>query len=249
MLLIRWYQAGCFYPYFRNHTIKNVSQEPWEFGKKAEAIIRKTIQFRYSLLIYIYNCIRSACLTGKPAFRALWIDYPKDPMVHLSEWSETEYLFGDNILIAPILNRGNRKRQVYLPRGNWYSFDGEFFEGGRIHDISVPLEELPVFVKEGSIIPFIDEDIQHTGEIIGSKMSLRIYPCDSEAKTKIYMDDGESLDYKDGDFEIAEIHASKKAQDTWYVNIKRDGKKKKYITIGNVKIMGEEKSNYLVFEK
>ena len=248
-LLIRWYQAGCFYPYFRNHTIKNISQEPWIFGKKAEKIIRKTIQFRYSLLVYIYDSIRSACLTVIPAFRALWIDYPKDPMVHMPEWSETEYLFGDSILVAPILNRGNRKRKVYLPKGNWYSFDGEKFEGGKIHDISVPLEKLPVFVKEGSIIPFIEKNIQHTGEIFESEISLRVYPCDSEANALVYLDDGESLNYLGDEFEIAEIEASKKAQDMWYINIKREGKKKEFIKIGDVKILGEEKSNYLIFEK
>ncbi len=248
-LLIRWYQAGCFYPYFRNHTIKNTSQEPWAFGKKAEEIIRKTIQFRYSLLPYIYNSVRSACLTGVPAFRALWIDYPKDPMAHISDWAETEYLFGDNILVAPVLNRGNRKRKVYLPRGNWYSFEGELFEGGQIHDISVPLDELPVFVKEGSIIPFIEKDIQHTGEMFDTEFSLRIYPCNSEANTTLYFDDGETLGYMKNDFEIAEIEATKKAQDMWYINIKREGRKKNYIKIGDVRILGEEKSNYLVFEK
>lgn len=249
-LLIRWYQAGCFYPYFRNHTInKKCSQEPWVFGKKTENIIRETIQLRYSLMVYIFNSIRNACTTGIPAFRALWIDYPKDPMVHIPEWSETEYLFGDNLLISPILKKGKKKREVYLPRGKWYSYEGEIFDGGRVYEFSVPLDKLLIFVKAGSILPCIKDDIQHTGEIFDTEISLRVYPYESTANSEIYLDDGDTLNYLNDDYEIAKIEVFKKSQDTWYVNVKREGKKKKYIKIRDVKILGEEKANYLVFEK
>ncbi len=250
-LLTRWYQAGILYPYFRNHTInKKCSQEPWAFGKKTEKIIRKTIQLRYSLMVYIYGSIRQTCLTGVPAFRALWIDYPKDPMSHIAEWSESEYLFGDNLLVAPILKKGRRKREVYLPQGKWYSFCGKHvFEGGKIHEIDVPIEMTPIFVKEGSIIPFINESIQHTGEILDSKISLRVYPSDSKAEGEIYLDDGDSLEFVKGDFEIVKIEGEKKERDTWYFNITREGRKKKFVEIGEITIFGEEKENYLVFEK
>ncbi len=250
-LLIRWYQAGCFYPYFRNHTInKKCSQEPWVHGKKTEEIIRQVIQLRYSLMVYIYNSIRKACLTGVPAFRPLWVDYSKDPMAHFAEWSETEYLFGDSLLIAPVLKKGKRKREVYLPQGRWYSFCGELvLDGGKVHEVDVPLNMVPIFVKEGSIIPYITEPIQHTGEIYKSKISLRVYPKDSEAEGEIYLDDGDSLDFNNGDYEIVNIQGEKKTGDTWYFTIKREGKKKKYVELGEIDIMGEEKSNYLVFEK
>ena len=250
-LLIRWYQAGILYPYFRNHTIsKKHSQEPWVFGKKTENLIRNIIQLRYSLIVYIYNVIRESCLTGIPAFRALWVDYPKDPMSHMAEWAETQYLFGDHLLVTPILKRGRRKRDIYLPSGRWYSFCGQFIlDGNKIHEISVPLEVTPIFVKGGSIIPVVEDKIQHTGEIVKSKISLRIYPKDSEAKGEIYLDDGETHNYKDGEYEHVKIEAEKKAKDTWYINITREGKRKEFIEIGEVTILGEEKSNYLVFEK
>lgn len=250
-LLIRWYQAGCLYPYFRNHTIsKKCSQEPWEFGKKAEERIRKIIQLRYSLMVYIYTSVRQTCQTGVPAFRALWVDYPRDPMVHVAEWSETEYLFGDSLLLAPILKKGKRKREIYLPHGHWYSFCGNYtFEGGKIHEIDIHLEVTPLFVKAGSIIPFINEPIQHTGEIFKSKISLRVYPSDSEAEGEFYLDDGESLEFTKGDYEIVKVQGERKTGGTWYFNISREGKKKKYIDIGDITIFGEEKSNYLVFEK
>ena len=250
-LLIRWYQAGILYPYFRNHTInKKCSQEPWVFGKKAEEIIRQTIQLRYSLMIYIYNAIHQTCLTGVPAFRALWVDNPKDPVASMADWSETEYMFGDKLLVAPILKRGHHKREVYLPAGKWYSLCGKLIlDGGQVHEIDVPLNLIPIFVKEGSIIPFIDEEIQHTGEIKDAKISLRVYPKDTEAKADIYLDDGDTLDFEKGDYEVAHITAERRARGTWYINISREGKKKKFIEIGDITILGEEKSNYLLFEK
>ena len=168
----------------------------------------------------------------------------------MKEWAETEYLFGDNLLVAPILKRGKQKREAYLPSGKWYSFSGELIlDGGKVHEISVPLEMTPLFVKEGSIIPYIDENIQHTGEINDTKISLRVYPKGSEAQSDIYLDNGDTLDYEQGDYEIVHVKAEKRAQDTWYITIKREGKKKKFIEIGEITIFGEEKSNYLLFEK
>jgi alpha-glucosidase (family GH31 glycosyl hydrolase) len=124
-----------------------------------------------------------------------------------------------------------------------------FLEGGKIHEIEVPLDLIPIFVKEGSIIPYLEEDIQHTGQIKDSKISLRIYPKEAEAKADVYLDDGETLNFKKGEFEIAHIEAEKRGKDTWYVNIEREGKKKQYIEIGDITIFGVEKSNYLLFEK
>ncbi|MHA2357467.1 MAG: glycoside hydrolase family 31 protein [Candidatus Heimdallarchaeaceae archaeon] len=248
-LLIRWYQAACFFPFFRNHTIKSSKQEPWTYGKGKTAIIKKAIQQRYSFLIYIYNSIRNTYLTGIPSLKAMWIDYPKDPIVYHEKWSETQYLFGDNLLIAPVLDNMRRSREVYLPKGTWYSLEGEKFEGGSIYEISAPLDYLPVFVKAGSIIPYIEEEIQFTEEIYTNKISLRVYPDGSNAKGFIYLDDGNSLNFEKGDYEIVHIDGEVKASDTWYFNIHREGKKKKYIELGEFRIMGEEKSNYLVFER
>ncbi|MCG3216340.1 MAG: DUF5110 domain-containing protein, partial [Candidatus Heimdallarchaeota archaeon] len=144
---------------------------------------------------------------------------------------------------------GKKKREVYLPRGKWYSYEGEIFDGGRVYEFSVPLDKLLIFVKAGSILPCIKDDIQHTGEIFDTEISLRVYPYESTANSEIYLDDGDTLNYLNDDYEIAKIEVFKKSQDTWYVNVKREGKKKKYIKIRDVKILGEEKANYLVFEK
>ncbi|MHA1408669.1 MAG: DUF5110 domain-containing protein, partial [Candidatus Heimdallarchaeaceae archaeon] len=179
----------------------------------------------------------------------LWLDFPKDPITYLKEWSETEYLFGKAILVAPMLRRFGRKRKVYLPRGKWYSFEGKLFEGGQIYKINVPLDTLPVFIKAGTIIPYIEDEIQFAEQIYKTKISLRVYPKDNESQGEIYLDDGISLDYEQGDFERVRIVGEKKARGTWYFNIEREGKKKKYIQIGNIQVFGEEKSNYLIFEK
>ncbi|MHA1668839.1 MAG: glycoside hydrolase family 31 protein [Candidatus Heimdallarchaeaceae archaeon] len=249
-LLTRWYQAASFFPYYRNHTIsKTCKQEPWVYGKRTEKRIKKAIQQRYSFLPYIYTSIKEACSTGFPAFKPLWLDFPKDPITYLKEWSETEYLFGKAILVAPMLRRFSRKRKVYLPRGKWYSFEGKPFEGGQIYKINVPLDTLPIFIKAGTIIPYIEDEIQFTEQIYKTKINLRVYPKNNESQGEIYLDDGISLDYEEGDFERARIVGEKKARGTWYFNIEREGKKKKYIQIGDIQVFGEEKSNYLIFEK
>ena len=245
-LLVRWYQASILFPFYRNHTVnKTCSQEPWKVGKRKEALIRKAIKLRYSLILYLYNSIRIACETGKPTFKPLWVDYPDDPNVYTKEWLETEYLLGDKMLIAPILHRGKRKREVYLPKGIWYDFEGKEYEGGKTYEVSAPLDVVPIFVKEGTIIPFIQEYIQHTGEI--DKVSFLIFSR-STAEGTVYLDDGDTLGYLDGDYEIVTISAKKRGR-TWNVHISREGQKRKYIEIGAIDIVGQDQDNYIIFEK
>ncbi|MCB1190658.1 MAG: DUF4968 domain-containing protein [Leptospiraceae bacterium] len=237
-LLIRWYQAGLFYPFFRNHSINDTcSHEPWKYTKKAENIIKNTIQLRYQLLLYIYNEIRKACQTGIPAFRALWIDYPTDPNVYKQKWADTQYLFGSSILVAPILKKGDNKRKVYLPKGAWFDFwNGNQYDGGRIHTFNAPIDQILLFVKSGSIIPFIKKDIQYTEEIFNSPVTLRLYG-ETECTGEIYLDDGFSLDYQNEDYELVSIVA-KKQNHSWGFKFTYFGKKKKYISIGDVEQIG-----------
>ncbi len=247
-LLVRWYQASILFPFFRNHAInKTCSQEPWKVGRRKEELIRKTIKLRYSLILYLYNSIRIACETGKPVYRSLWVDYPDDSNVYEKEWSETEYLIGDKMLVAPILHRGKRKRVVYLPKGIWYDFDGKEYGGGKTYEVSAPLDFIPIFVKDGTIIPFIQEYIQHTGEIYKNKVSFLIFSR-STAEGTVYLDDGDTFGYLDGDYELVTISAKKRGR-TWNVHISREGQKRKYIKIGAIDIVGQDQDNYIIFEK
>ncbi|MHA1303314.1 MAG: TIM-barrel domain-containing protein, partial [Candidatus Heimdallarchaeaceae archaeon] len=206
-LLIRWYQAGVFYPFYRNHSInKFCSHEPWIFGGKTEQIIRESIKLRYKLLIYIYTAIVRACKTGIPAFRAMFIDYPTDSMVYKEPWASTQYLFGDYLLVAPVMRRWKRKRRIYLPKGEWYSLDGTKFRGGKEYTIKVSLNNTPIFVKSGSIIPVIETEIQSTEELLDKPLTLIIFG-EENAEGQIYLDDGKTMNYIDGDYESIKLNA------------------------------------------
>ncbi|HEY9677411.1 MAG TPA: TIM-barrel domain-containing protein [Drouetiella sp.] len=195
-LLTRWYAVGMFYPYFRNHCwMKGYSQEPWAFGPKVEAYCKKFIELRYRLLPYIYSLFYEYTRTGAPLMRPLSWHYPDDKFA--SEIDD-QFLFGENLLVAPILERGRSWRSVYLPHGLWHPFEGgEPLEGGRVHKVRIELDTVPVFVKDGSVIP-MTEVMQSTAQYSDSTV---IFHCFGESgKGTFIEDDGNSFDYEQGQF-------------------------------------------------
>ncbi len=191
-LLARWTQAGAFYPFCRNHAaIGTRAQEPWAFGPEVEAICRKYLNLRYQLLPYLYNLFYQASQTGAPIMRPLVWHYPKDPVTfNLND----QFMLGPDLLIAPILAPGLTARAVYLPKGRWYRWqppEGSEPSGGfdgPTHLIAdAPLDELPLFVRAGAIIPMWPP-AQHTGAIDRDDVTLHIWPGDGGLD--FYEDDG-----------------------------------------------------------
>ncbi len=190
-LLARWTQVGAFYPFCRNHTHNQTrAQEPWTFGPEVEAICRKYLSLRYQLLPYLYNLFYEAAQTGAPVIRPLAWHYPKDPATfNLND----QFMLGPNLLIAPILAPGLAARAVYLPKGRWYRWSvGQFgklpYIDGPTHLIAeAPLDELPLFVRAGAIIPMWPP-AQHTGAIDRDDVTLHIWP--GEGALDFYEDDG-----------------------------------------------------------
>lgn len=243
-LLIRWYQAGLFYPFFRNHSINDAcSHEPWKYSTNAENIIKDTIQLRYQLMLYIYNEIRKTTETGVPAFRAMWIDYPEEKKVYNKKWSNSQYLFGSSLLIAPILKQGREKRKVYLPKGVWYDFwSGERYEGGEKYTFKVPIDKVLIFVKSGSMIPFIEKKIQYTEELFNSPITLRLYG-NSHCEGEVYLDDGVSLGFQKGDYEHIYLKAQLQ-ENVWNIRKTLLGEKGKYIQIQRAEHIGNKETEY-----
>jgi len=196
-LFIRWIEVGTFYPFFRNHSAKNTKkQEPWKFNKDVEDIARKYINLRYQLIPYIYSLFYEAKEKGIPILRSLILEFPDDPKV--IEF-EDEFMFGPCFLIAPIYEKGKIERKVYLPRGKWYNFwNNEIFEGPKIIKVKAQLDTIPIFVREGSIIPMWEVK-NYIGEKI-DKIYLKIYPGDGEFL--YYEDDGISWDYERGEYNL-----------------------------------------------
>ena len=162
-LMIRWFQFGVFCPLFRLHgdreprTPTSSAQtggpnEVWSYGEQAYEIIAGLLHLRERLRPYIHAQMHLAAATGLPPMRPLFVDYPDDP----DAWEvDDEFLFGPDLLIAPISAAGVRSRPVYLPAGaRWVdAWSLEVFEGGRTVEVDAPIERIPVFTLEGSNVP------------------------------------------------------------------------------------------------
>lgn len=197
-LYTRWLQTGVFYPFMRTHTtLGTPDQEPWSYGTVHEAINRSAIELRYRLLPHIYNVMRDASVTGVPAMRPLMLEFPEDRLT----WSlEDQFMFGSDLLVAPVLQEGARERLVYLPKGEWYDFwTGRRHDGGsKPIRVPVTLDTMPIFVRGGAFV-FRQPVIQHTGQMAGQPLEVHVYPAAS-SESMLYEDDGATLAYRQGAF-------------------------------------------------
>lgn len=196
-LFTRWLQAAVFSPFMRAHTEQSTpDQDPWSFGERYEAVNRRAIELRYELLPQIYTVMEEASRTGVPALRPLFLEYPGDK----DTWSrDDEYLFGRDLLAAPVLREGAREREVYLPAGDWFEVgSGKRYAGGKSHKLAVTLDSLPLFARAGAFI-FRQPVVQHTGQMPGQPLLVDVYPA-ARSEAEYYEDDGESLGYARGEF-------------------------------------------------
>ncbi|MFZ0855637.1 MAG: TIM-barrel domain-containing protein [Candidatus Acidiferrales bacterium] len=220
-LYLRWFQFGAFCTLFRCHGRAWKLRLPWgwdtgdpgpteisNYGGAAvpdanqlhnaqvEPICRKYLQLRYSMLPYLYSVVRECATTGMPVMRALWLHYPEDPTAVARD---DEYLWGRDILVAPVCEKGATSRHIYLPTGDWYDFwTGECTNGGREITRDVDLETLPLYVRAGAILP-LGPVKQHTGEKVDGPLSVTVYPG-ADGSFLLYEDDGKSFDYRKGEW-------------------------------------------------
>lgn len=169
-IYVRWTQFGVFSSHLRYHG--SAKREPWYYPKIAH-IIKKWWKLRYKLIPYIVEQSEKTTRTGFPVLRPLIMQHPDDRTCrHIDD----QYYFGDNMLVAPVMNAEN-KRDIYLPEGKWvHFFSGEVYEGRQwLRDQYVPLEEMPVFVKCGASIPMYPEDVCCTDQMDLLKTEYIIY--------------------------------------------------------------------------
>lgn len=193
-LLVRWTQAGAFFPFFRNHSAHGTRhQEPWAFGPEAEALCREAIGWRYRLLPYLYGVFQEAVETGLPVMRPMPLSYPHEPACRpLFD----QFMLGADLLVAPVLRPGLTQRSVYFPTGRWaHLMTGEVHTGPGFAVVSAPLDQIPVFVREGAAVP-LGPVVQHTGEPVDT-LTLHLGPGAGWAG-RFYDDDGRTLGYQRG---------------------------------------------------
>jgi alpha-glucosidase (family GH31 glycosyl hydrolase) len=176
-LFIRSTQMAAFCPIMQYHAESkaelNQDRTPWNIAERsgddrAISVYRYFANLRMSLLPYIEQEAKYSVESGLPLMRPLVLDYQEDTETH-EIWDE--YLFGRSLLIAPIVEEGARSRSVYLPKGRWFElFEERWFQGGSWADVEVPLERIPVFVKENTLLPL---NMPSTG-VLGDAMSSEV---------------------------------------------------------------------------
>lgn len=209
-LYIRWTQFGLFSPMAHLFGMDHPGyKEPWNYGEEAERIFKKYDRMRYRLIPYIYSETWKMHKTGMPMMRALVLEYQNDENVYDID---DQYLFGSNLLIAPVTTKGAQTRVVYLPEGTWYDYwSGESYQGRQHYNIVTPLEKLPIFVKAGTIIP--QQKVLNLGQETADTLTLEIFPHGKSSYT-IYDDDGKSNDYMEGEFATTEVISQDSDQET-----------------------------------
>jgi alpha-glucosidase len=140
--------------------------------------------------------MQQASETGVPALRPLFMDFPNDPKIATTD---DEFMFGSDLLVAPVLWEGATSRGIYLPPGGWYDYwTGQHYSGPATFSIGVTLDSIPMFVRGGGFI-FRQPVVQNTGQMPGNPLRVLIAPA-SNSSSSLYEDDGESLRYREGHF-------------------------------------------------
>lgn len=201
-LLARWYQYAAFTPFCRNHNATaQPDQYPWSFGAEALNLIRKALEHRYRLMPYLYSQFVIASETGLPIQRPLALGFSQD----LKSWEvEDQFLFGEHMLVAPVLTSGATHRSVYLPAGHWYRWpDGRHeISKGESHATPVDLEGIPVWVRGGAVIPCWPEAPLSTMGYHPEVIDLHVFLPGEDGSTEstLQEDDGLTVRYKMGKY-------------------------------------------------
>ena len=215
-LYARWVQYGAFCASFRAHGRPWMMRLPWAWGgsyfgplerpvnqlpserelfnKAIEPVAKQYIELRYELLPYNYTLTYEARNTGLPMQRAMWMHYPKDPTCRrLGD----QFLWGQNMLIAPVYEKEATQREVYLPEGLWYDWwTNEAHQGGKKVTKEVNLSIMPIYVPAGAIVP-VDPLRQYTAQTVSEPTTLKVY-AGANGSFTLYDDDGISQDYLEG---------------------------------------------------
>lgn len=215
-LYARWFQFGSFNASFRSHGRTWRTRLPWGWGVNnmepienrdnplqsemnnpaIEPVVKKYDELHYQLMPYTYTLAWEARQTGLPMMRAMWLYYPTDAQATALG---DQYLWGRDLLVAPVYTKGATSRDVYLPKGTWYDWwTNEQKAGGQTVSRTVDLATMPLYVRAGAIIPF-DPIRQYTAEVVSEPTTLKIY-SGADGSFTLYEDDGTSLDYLKGKY-------------------------------------------------
>ena len=200
-LYARWIQYGALTPFARVHSVINtIDQYVWSFGQEVLNISREALKLRYRLLPYIYSSFVISSQTGAPIQAPLIYDHQYDANVRDLD---DQYMFGPNILVAPVFAAGQTKRDVYLPEGEWFDWHtGKHYASkGENFNTDAPLATIPMFVRAGAVIPMLEEAPLNTKGLAPKKIQLHVFVPEGNVESYESMlqeDDGLTFDAADG---------------------------------------------------
>jgi alpha-glucosidase len=196
----RWMEFAAFVPIFRVHGGHNEKRQPWVYGPVAEAAAKSAMELRYSLMPYLYGETDEMHRTGVGLVRPMFWEYPEDVNTAAMD---TEWMFGDALLVSPVVVEGATTQSVYLPAGEWMDYlKGTKYSGGKT--ISYPVDavywkDIPVFVRAGSIVA-TEAPEQYVGEAPVAEIALDVFPGARSGRFNVYDDDGTDYAYEVGSF-------------------------------------------------
>ncbi|MFH7019178.1 glycoside hydrolase family 31 protein [Flavobacterium sp. FlaQc-47] len=220
-LYARWIQLGVFHPFCRTHSSgDHGNQEPWAFDEEVINITRKFVSLRYQLLPYLYTMFWQYIEEGIPMLKPLVYYDQDDTQTH---YRNDEFIFGNQILVCPILEPNAVGRRMYIPRGEWYNYwTNEFTTGGREVWIDTKFDEIPVFIKAGAVIPKYPVQ-QYVGELEFDELTLDLYFKNGKEKSVVYEDAQDGYDYKKGRYSFLSFRTIGKEKEL-IVQLHKEGK-------------------------
>jgi alpha-glucosidase (family GH31 glycosyl hydrolase) len=196
----RWIEFAAFVPIFRVHGTLGEKRQPWMYGPMAEKAAADAMRLRYALIPYIYSYERMATTEGVGIVRPLTFDYPDDPQVRddVDAW-----MFGESLLVSPVVAKGQAEKDIYLPAGQWTDyFTGKVYRGGQTIHYAVDSKtwsDIPFFIRDGAIIP-TQPAMDYVGERPVSELTVDVFPADHATHFDYYDDDGSTYAYEHGAF-------------------------------------------------
>ena len=199
-LFARWIQLGIFHPFCRVHSSgDHGDQEPWSFDSEVTGIVRKFIEIRYQLLPYLYTMFWKYSNEKVPMLKSLVYFDQED---HQTHFRTDEFIFGEHILVCPVQEPNAQGRRMYIPRGKWHNFwTGEIVDGGMEKWVVADIDKIPLFIKEGAIIPKYPVQ-QYVGEKEIDELTLDVYFKVGVESSSVYEDAQEGYDYTKGRYSV-----------------------------------------------
>ena len=239
----RWIEFGAFTPIFRVHGTFNEKRQPWVYGPVAEKAATDAIRLRYSLIPYIYSYAYRRHVGGVGLVRPLIFGWPHDENVRndIDSW-----MFGDYLLVSPVVQQGQTRKNIYLPAGQWTDwFSGKVYQGGQSVRLAIDDKgwgDIPLFIRDGAIIP-MQPVMDYVGEKPVTELAVEVFPSSQRSNFDVYDDDGATYAYEHGDYFRQTLAVQRQGEAVIFATDASSGAFKPALRFYLLKIHGDPASN------